>query len=152
MLHSPRPSPSPRPQGGPGSWPTLFMLPMSASLQLCRSEQSPGLFLRKGRGLSGAGPRPAPVPHTMGQEQGSWEALQPRLHARRPRGRGAGRWGSVPRAKLGKWEPRCPAVPWAAVQQLWCGQWQGGQPEGQKGPSAASDQGRPSTWPSLATP
>lgn len=40
----------------------------------------------------------------------------------------------------------------AAVQQLWYGEWQSGQPEGQKGPSVASDQGRPSTWPLLATP
>lgn len=110
LPHSPRPSPSPRPQGGPGSWPTLFKLPMSASRQLCCSEQSPGLFLRKGRGLSGTGPRPAPVPHTMGQEQGSWEAVTPRLHARQPRGWGAGRLGSAPRTRADKWEHRCPAV------------------------------------------
>lgn len=44
-----------------------------------------------------------PLSHTQwDRNKAGWEALKPRLHARQPRGWGAGRLGSAPRTKADK--------------------------------------------------
>lgn len=119
-----------QPQPQAAGWPRLLAhalqvahVDLASALPL-RAE--PGLFLRKGRGLSGAGPCSAPVPHTMGQEQGSWEALKSRLHARQPTGWGADAWVPLQGLGLISGNPGVQQCSGAGVQELGvgAGEWQ----------------------------
>lgn len=102
---APGPGPAPGHRGARAPGPHSSSCPCSALPQLWPSQQSPGLFLRKGRGQwEGALRSPLlalapPLPHTQwDRNKAGWEALTPRLSAH-PEGGGPDAW--VPLRGLG---------------------------------------------------